>query len=127
MPSAESSVVTEPTRRRGELGLTIAVLGTLVAALLPVLRVASPGWWLLGSVVLASLVLGAGYIARRYRLPAVAVSLIEAAVWAAFMTAVFLNQTAHPVDHPDSREPARSAADRQSGGRGDQPRRRPTR
>jgi transglutaminase-like putative cysteine protease/multidrug transporter EmrE-like cation transporter len=59
-----------------------------------VLRVASPGWWLLGSVVLASLVLGAGYIARRYRLPAVAVSLIEAAVWAAFMTVVFLNQTA---------------------------------
>jgi len=94
MPSADTSLTAESTRRRGELGLTLAILGTLVVALLPVLRVASPGWWLLGSVVLASLVLGAGYIARHFRLPAVAVSLIEAAVWAAFMTVVFLNETA---------------------------------
>jgi multidrug transporter EmrE-like cation transporter len=94
MPSAETALTTGSTRRSGELGLTVAVLGTLVAALLPVLRVANPGWWLLGSVVLAALVLGAGYVARRFQLPAVAVSLIEAAVWVLFMTLVFLNETA---------------------------------
>lgn len=83
-----------PARRGGEIALTIALFATLVAALLPVVRVAQPGAWLLGAVLLAALVLGAGFIARRFRLPAVAVSLIEASVWVAFMTAVFLSETA---------------------------------
>ncbi len=83
-----------PARRGGEVALTLALFGTLVAALLPVVRVAKPGAWLLGSVLLAGLVLGAGFVARRFLLPAVAVSLIEAAVWVAFMTAVFLSKTA---------------------------------
>lgn len=94
MPSDSRSTESRPTRRGGEVALTVALFATLVAALLPVVRVVKPGVWLLGAVILAGLILGAGFIARRYRLPAVAVSLIEAAVWVAFMTAVFMNETA---------------------------------
>ncbi len=92
MPSPDSGAARPG--RGSETALTLAVLATLIAALLPVVRVARPGWWLVGSVALASLVLAAGFVARRYRLPAVAVTLIEAAVWVGFMTAVFLNGTA---------------------------------
>lgn len=83
-----------PARRGGELVLTLAVLAALLAALIPVLRVVKPGGWLLGAVVLSTAILGAGFVARRYRLPAVAVSLIEAGVWVAFMTMVFVRHTA---------------------------------
>jgi hypothetical protein len=81
-------------RRGGELVLTVAVLAALLAALVPVVGVLKPGGWLLGAVVLSTAILGAGFVARRFRLPAVAVSLIEAAVWVAFMTAVFVRHTA---------------------------------
>lgn len=81
-------------RRGGEVVLTIALLSALLASLLPVLRVVKPGGWLLGSVVIAALVLAAGFAARRFRLPAVAVTLIEAGVWVALMTVVFLPGTA---------------------------------
>ena len=101
MPSADSATLPDRAvmgarsgRRGGEVALTLAILTALFAALLPVVRVVSPGVWLLGSIVLATLVLAAGYIARRYQLPAVAVSLIEAAVWVVFMTMVFLRETA---------------------------------
>lgn len=81
-------------RRGGEWLLTVALLAALLAALIPVLRVVKPGSWLLGSVAIATAVLAAGFVARRFRLPAVAVSLIEAAVWVVFMTVVFLRSTA---------------------------------
>ncbi|WP_374315791.1 transglutaminaseTgpA domain-containing protein [Microbacterium sp.] len=81
-------------RRGGELVLTLALLAALLAALLPVMRVMKPGGWLLGAVVLATAILAAGFVARRFRLPAVAVSLIEAGVWVAFMTVVFVRHTA---------------------------------
>lgn len=80
--------------RGGERLLTISILAALLAALLPVVRVIDPGWWLIGALLLATMVLAAGYSARRYRLPAVAVTLIEAAVWVVFMTLVFLRDTA---------------------------------
>ena len=80
--------------RGGERLLTISILAALLAALLPVVRVIDPGWWLIGALLLAAMILAAGYTARRYRLPAVAVTLIEAAVWAVFMTLVFLRDTA---------------------------------
>lgn len=81
-------------RRGGEWVLTVALLAALIAALLPVIRVVKPGGWLLGSVVIATAVLAAGFVARRFRLPAVAVSLVEFAVWVALMTGVFLRDTA---------------------------------
>lgn len=92
MPSPDSASVRSP--RGGETALTLAVLGTLVAALLPVIHVARPGAWLVGSVALATLVLAAGFVARRFRLPALAVTLIEAGVWVGFMTLIFLNGSA---------------------------------
>ncbi|MDE0546034.1 DUF3488 and transglutaminase-like domain-containing protein [Microbacterium sp. C7(2022)] len=80
--------------RRGARTLTLAVYLTLLAAIFPVVRVVKPGAWLWGSIVLAALILAAGYGARRLRLRAVAVSLIEAGVWLVFMTGVFFSSSA---------------------------------
>lgn len=92
MSSAESG---RPVRARtGERLLTFAILAALLAALLPVVRVVEPGWWLVAALVLSAMVLAAGYTARLYRLPAVAVTLIEVAVWVVFMTLIFLRDTA---------------------------------
>ncbi|HWM17276.1 MAG TPA: DUF3488 and transglutaminase-like domain-containing protein, partial [Microbacterium sp.] len=89
MPSDERA-----PRRAADLTLTIGVLVAVFAALLPLMRVVRPSSWLLGAIVLAVAILAAGYIARRYRLPAVAVSLVEASVWVIFMMLVFLRDTA---------------------------------
>ncbi|GAA3214207.1 DUF3488 and transglutaminase-like domain-containing protein [Microbacterium terregens] len=89
MPSDE-----RPARRGADLTLTIGVLAAVFASLLPLMRVVRPSSWLLGAIVLSVAVLAAGFIARRYRLPAVAVSLIEASVWVVFMMLVFLRDTA---------------------------------
>ncbi|WP_314508360.1 DUF3488 and transglutaminase-like domain-containing protein [uncultured Microbacterium sp.] len=89
MPSDE-----RPARRAADLTLTIGVLVAVFAALLPLMRVVRPSSWLLGAIVLSVAVLAAGFIARRYRLPALAVSLIEAGVWVGFMMLVFLRDTA---------------------------------
>jgi transglutaminase-like putative cysteine protease len=98
MSSADAAAAAGTARsgraRGGERLLTFAILAALLAALLPVVRVIDPGWWLIGALLLSALVLGAGYAARRYRLPAVAVTLIEAAVWVAFVTLIFLRETA---------------------------------
>ncbi|MCR2763886.1 DUF3488 and transglutaminase-like domain-containing protein [Microbacterium sp. zg.B48] len=83
-----------PARRGAELTLTIAVLAAVFASLLPLMRVVRPSSWLLGAILLSVAVLAAGFIARRYRLPAVAVSLVEASVWVVFMMLVFLRDTA---------------------------------
>lgn len=88
-----SSGDTQTGRRGPEVGLTVALFVALLAALFPLLRVIAPGPWLLGAVVAAALVLGAGLIARRYRLPSLAVSLIEAGVLTAYLTAVFARET----------------------------------
>jgi transglutaminase-like putative cysteine protease len=91
MPSDESD---RTGRRGGQRLLTFAILAALLAALLPVARVVQSGAWLIGALTLAALVLAAGYNARRFRLPALAVTLIELAVWVVFMTLVFLRETA---------------------------------
>lgn len=80
--------------RRGGWLLVAAILAALLAALLPVARVIESGVWLVGALVLSVLILAAGYNARRFRLPAIAVTLIEAAVWLVFMTVVFFRDTA---------------------------------
>ncbi|WP_240658597.1 transglutaminaseTgpA domain-containing protein, partial [Microbacterium sp. CPCC 204701] len=90
MSSAEGG---RATRRGGRL-LVAAILAALLAALLPVARVIESGVWLVGALVLAVLILAAGYSARRFRLPAIAVTLIEAAVWVVFMTIVYFRDTA---------------------------------
>lgn len=94
MPPSDAVTTGRTSRRGGERVLTLALLAALLASLMPVVRVMKPGGWLLGSIVIASLILAAGYIARRYRLPAIAVSLIEAGVWVVVMTAVYFRDTA---------------------------------
>jgi transglutaminase-like putative cysteine protease len=89
-----SADVDRGARRVGQRLLAFAILAALLAALLPVARVVQSGAWLIGALVLAALTLAAGYNARRFRMPAVAVTLIELAVWVVFMTLVFLRETA---------------------------------
>ncbi len=88
-----SSTVRHPPRRAAELTLTLGVLAAVFAAMLPLLRVVRPSLWLLGAIVIVFAVLAAGFIARRYRLPTVAVSLIEVLIWVVFMMLVFLRAT----------------------------------
>ncbi|WP_345799966.1 DUF3488 and transglutaminase-like domain-containing protein [Microbacterium sp. AZCO] len=82
------------TRRPPDLRLTIGLFVAVFASLLPVLGVVKAGPWLAAATFLTALILAAGYIARRYRLPAVAVSLIELAVWAMMLTFFFFRDTA---------------------------------
>ncbi|MFB8385756.1 DUF3488 and DUF4129 domain-containing transglutaminase family protein [Microbacterium sp. NPDC055910] len=79
---------------RGDLLTTVALLTALTAALVPVLPMVQGSWWLAASVGVAVIVLGAGHVARRRGLPAVAVSLIEAVVWVLCLTGLFLRDTA---------------------------------
>lgn len=90
MSSAEAAT----SRRPAELSLTLGVFVALFAAMLPLIRVVAPGWWVLGSVVLSGAILAAGFIGRRFRLPAIAVTLIEAGVWIVLVTVMFLRGTA---------------------------------
>lgn len=80
--------------RRGDLMLAIGCLVALLVTVLPLLRVVAPGPWLAGTVALVTALLATGFVARRLRLPAIAVSLAEAAVWLVVMTTVFLGGTA---------------------------------
>jgi transglutaminase-like putative cysteine protease len=82
-----------PARRGADLTLTVGVLAAVIAALLPLIRVVRPSSWMLGGIVLVVAVLAGGFIARRYRLPTVAVSLVEASIWVVFMMLVFLRAT----------------------------------
>ena len=84
------------TRERSSpsIGLAVAVLVAVSTALLPLLRVVEPGPWLVGSIAIIALVLAAGYIARRFGLHPLAVSLIGIGVWVVTVTAVFARGTA---------------------------------
>ena len=81
-------------RRPPDLAMTIGVLVAIIAALLPVTGVIRPWPWLLGAILLSAAVLAVGYIARRYRLAAVAVTLTELAALTVALTFVFFRETA---------------------------------
>ncbi|HYP73582.1 MAG TPA: DUF3488 and transglutaminase-like domain-containing protein, partial [Microbacterium sp.] len=76
-------------RPRGELRLTLALWIALVAVAVPLLRVVSAGPWLTGVALLPALLLAAGFALRRLRVPAVAVTLVEFALWVAVISAAF--------------------------------------
>lgn len=80
--------------RSGRVMLAAGVLVAVWAALLPTLRVVASGPWFVGAVTLAGAILLVGLGARAVRLPAPAVSLIEALVWLVALTAVFVRDTA---------------------------------
>ena len=81
-------------RRPPDLGMTIGVLVAIIAAVMPITGVIRSGPWLLGTVLLSATILAVGYVARRYRLAAVAVTLLELAAWALALTLFFFSSTA---------------------------------
>lgn len=81
-------------RRPADLPLTLGVFVAILAALMPVLGVVRPWPWLGVALLLVVVILGAGYVARLYRLPALAVSLIEVSIWAVALTFVYFRDTA---------------------------------
>lgn len=91
--SAESTVAGRD-RLRIALMLPLGIAAAIVAALLPLARVVLPAQWVPGTLTIVLLVLAAGFLARRAGLAALAVTLIETGVWAAFMMLVFLRDTA---------------------------------
>ncbi|WP_242497721.1 transglutaminase TgpA family protein [Microbacterium protaetiae] len=76
------------------MSLAIASWVALLAALVPLASVIAPGAWIAGVLVVSLAVLAAGFIARRATLPALVVSLIEAAVWVGLVTGIFLREAA---------------------------------
>jgi len=81
-------------RRAPDLALTIGAAATLLASLIPLLRVVSTDWWFLGTVVMVTVVFAAGYFARRFGLPAIAVTLVELGLWLILLTVLFGRSTA---------------------------------
>lgn len=80
--------------RRDALLLSLGVLAAIVAAIVPVLSVVEAGAWALGALALVCGVLATGAAARAARLPAAAVSALEAVVWLVLLTALFGRSTA---------------------------------
>ncbi|MCR2791860.1 DUF3488 and transglutaminase-like domain-containing protein [Microbacterium sp. zg.Y625] len=83
-----------PRRSRAHLRLTLAVAAVIVASALPLADVIAPGGWLAAAAVLTAALLTAGHLAHAARLPALAASGIQLALWALFLTALFLSDTA---------------------------------
>lgn len=81
-------------RPHGERRLTLALFIALVAALAPLLSVVDPGAWTLAVASLTAALLAIGFATRRLRVPAVAVTLLETAVWAGAVTVMFFADTA---------------------------------
>lgn len=79
-----------PAARTGTLRVTIALWLALQAMVIPLFSVLSPGQWVLGALVVPAILLAVGYLLRRRRLPAVAISGVELVVWVAVITLLFL-------------------------------------
>lgn len=78
---------------RPSVGVLLALLAAIVTALLPMLRVITPGAWTAPAASGIVLILAIGWVCRA-RLPALAASAIAAAVGLVFLTAVFARDTA---------------------------------
>ncbi|SBS74888.1 DUF3488 and transglutaminase-like domain-containing protein [uncultured Microbacterium sp.] len=81
-------------RPRGERRLTLALYIALVSALAPLLSVVAAGAWTFAVASLTAALLALGFVTRRLRVPAVAVTLLETAVWAGAVTVMFFTDTA---------------------------------
>lgn len=73
---------------------TIALLLALAAALVPLFSVIAPGAWVGLCLLLTGALLGVGYLLRRLRVVAALVTLVQALLWIAVMTAVFFSDVA---------------------------------
>lgn len=77
-----------------DAALTAAAYAALVVVMLPLLTVITPGEWAVAAAGLPAIVLATGWIARRYRLPAIAVTLAEVVVGVVTLTVLFLRDAA---------------------------------
>lgn len=85
----------EPRRHAPvDLALTAAAYVALLVAMLPLTRVVASGMWTVGVLLLPLLVFATGALARRFGLPAIAVSLAEAVVGLLALTVVFFSDSA---------------------------------
>lgn len=80
--------------RPGDLVLAGGTLAALFAAMVPLARVITLSWWVLAALVVAALVFATGVVMRGLRVPAVGVTVAEAVVWIAAVTALFFSGTA---------------------------------
>ncbi|RKE63752.1 DUF3488 and transglutaminase-like domain-containing protein [Microbacterium sp. AG238] len=80
--------------RTGDVRLAAVLLVSIVAAILPLLRVVAAGAWLAVAVAVAAAVLLVGIGLRRLRTPAVVVTLAELVTACALVTAVYFADTA---------------------------------
>jgi transglutaminase-like putative cysteine protease len=80
--------------RRADITLTVALWAAVLAALLPLLDVVAVGGWMGGAAVVSALLLGTGFALRRWRVAALVVTLVELAVWAVVVCAVFFRDAA---------------------------------
>ncbi|MGZ0068462.1 transglutaminase family protein [Microbacterium arborescens] len=80
--------------RTGDTPLAAVLLLSIVAAILPLLRVVAAGTWLVVAVAVAAAVLLVGVGLRRLHLPAVVVTLAELVTAGALVTAVYFGDTA---------------------------------
>ncbi|PZU44799.1 MAG: transglutaminase [Microbacterium sp.] len=69
--------------------LVVALWLGLLATIPPLLRVIHGGRWVPLAAALSAVLLAVGYLLRRRRAPAIAVTLAELAVWAGAVTAMF--------------------------------------
>lgn len=87
-----------PTRaelsRTGDTPLAAVLLLSIVAAILPLLRVVAAGTWLAVAVAVAAALLLVGVGLRRLHTPAVVVTLAELVTAGALVTAVYFGDTA---------------------------------
>ncbi|GAA2008902.1 transglutaminase TgpA family protein [Microbacterium ulmi] len=84
-----------PPRPAGvDIALTAATYVALIVVMLPLTRVVATGPWTWGVLLLPPILLATGWLARRRRLPAVAVSLAETVVGLVAVVVLFLRDTA---------------------------------
>lgn len=88
MSAADGRAAARPART-GTLRVTIALWLCLQAMMIPLFSVISAGAWVLGSLALPAVLLAVGFVLRRRRLPAVAVSGVELAVWVGLVSLLF--------------------------------------
>lgn len=92
--SGSADATSAAGRPRGEARLTLALWIAILATVPPLLRVIHSGDWLPGAALLSAVLLAVGFVLRRRRAPAVAVTLAEVAVWVMTVTAVFFPHSA---------------------------------
>lgn len=80
--------------RTGDTPLAAVLLLSIVAAILPLLRVVAAGTWLVVAVAVAAALLLVGVGLRRLHTPAVVVTLAELVTAGALVTAVYFGDTA---------------------------------